>query len=95
MYCGPTIELVYPQSGSGGGSDTQAIDTTPGSIPSNTYFPIADNRDGALMTQMTAQVFFVSAAAKNAVLVPVGALRPAGAPAPFGQNLERERVGNL
>jgi macrolide-specific efflux system membrane fusion protein len=38
-----------------------------------------DNRDGALMTQMTAQVFFVSAQAKNAVLVPVGALRPAGA----------------
>jgi len=37
-----------------------------------------DNRDGALMTQMTAQVFFVSADAKNAVLVPVGALRPAG-----------------
>jgi macrolide-specific efflux system membrane fusion protein len=30
------------------------------------------------MTQMTAQVFFVSAEAKNAVLVPVGALRPAG-----------------
>ena len=40
-----------------------------------------DNRDGGLMTQMTAQVFFVSAAAKNAVLVPVGALRPAAAPA--------------
>ena len=38
-----------------------------------------DNRDGALMTQMTAQVFFVSGEAKNAVLVPVGALRPAGA----------------
>ena len=37
-----------------------------------------DNRDGALMTQMTAQVFFVSAQAKNAVLVPLGALRPAG-----------------
>src|SRR4029077_544998 len=37
------------------------------------------NRDGALMTQMTAQVFFVTAEAKNAVLVPVGALRPASA----------------
>jgi membrane fusion protein, macrolide-specific efflux system len=37
-----------------------------------------DNRDGALMTQMTAQVFFVSGEAKNAVLAPVGALRPAG-----------------
>ena len=38
-----------------------------------------DNRDGALMTQMTAQIFFVAAQAKNAVLVPVSALRPAGA----------------
>src|SRR5262252_9261140 len=40
-----------------------------------------DNRDGALMTQMTAQVFFVAAQAKGAVLVPVSALRPVGAPA--------------
>jgi membrane fusion protein, macrolide-specific efflux system len=40
-----------------------------------------DNRDGALMTQMTAQVFFVAADAKDAVLVPVSALRPAAAPA--------------
>ena len=39
-----------------------------------------DNRDGALMTQMTAQVFFVAAQAKGAVLVPVSALRPATAP---------------
>ncbi|HXJ78808.1 MAG TPA: efflux RND transporter periplasmic adaptor subunit [Candidatus Methylomirabilis sp.] len=38
-----------------------------------------DNRDGALMTQMTAQVFFVAAEAKNAVLAPVAALRPASA----------------
>jgi macrolide-specific efflux system membrane fusion protein len=40
-----------------------------------------DNRNGALMTQMTAQVFFVAAQAKGAVLVPVSALRPASAPA--------------
>jgi len=38
-----------------------------------------DNRAGALMTQMTAQVFFVSTEAKGAVLVPVSALRPKGA----------------
>jgi membrane fusion protein, macrolide-specific efflux system len=38
-----------------------------------------DNRDRALMTQMTAQVFFVAAEAKDAVLVPVSALRPAPA----------------
>jgi macrolide-specific efflux system membrane fusion protein len=40
-----------------------------------------DNRDAALMTQMTAQVFFVAAQAKNAVLVPVSALHPANTPA--------------
>lgn len=34
------------------------------------------NPDQVLMTQMTAQVFFVSASARNAVLVPVAALRP-------------------
>ena len=34
------------------------------------------NADRALMTQMTAQVFFVTAQAKDAVLVPLAALRP-------------------
>jgi macrolide-specific efflux system membrane fusion protein len=36
------------------------------------------NPDKQLMTQMTAQVFFVVASARDAVLVPVGALQPAG-----------------
>lgn len=35
------------------------------------------NPDQALMTQMTAQVFFVAASARDAVLVPLAALRPA------------------
>jgi len=43
----------------------------------NALFDV-ENRDGALMTQMTAQIFFVTAQAKNVVQVPVGALRPAG-----------------
>ena len=51
-----------------------------------------DNREGALMTQMTAQVFFVSAEAKGAVLVPVSALRPNGAPA--GDHRRGERAGD-
>ena len=45
-----------------------------------------DNPDGALMTQMTAQVFFV-ARGEDAVLVPASALRPvdrAGRIAPGG-----------
>lgn len=36
------------------------------------------NPDNELMTQMSAQVFFVAAAAKDVPLVPIGALRPAG-----------------
>jgi macrolide-specific efflux system membrane fusion protein len=38
-----------------------------------------ENPNQALMTQMTAQVFFVAASAKDAVLVPVTALRPVAA----------------
>ncbi len=37
-----------------------------------------ENTDQALMTQMTAQVFFVASSAKDAVLVPIAALRPVG-----------------
>jgi macrolide-specific efflux system membrane fusion protein len=44
----------------------------------NALFDV-ENPDRALMTQMTAQVFFVTAHAKDAVLVPVSALRPLGA----------------
>jgi membrane fusion protein, macrolide-specific efflux system len=44
----------------------------------NALFDV-ENPDRALMTQMTAQVFFVIAQAKDAVLVPVSALRPVGA----------------
>lgn len=43
----------------------------------NALFDV-ENADGTLMTQMTAQVFFVIAQAKDAVLVPVSALRPVG-----------------
>ncbi len=39
------------------------------------------NPNQALMTQMTAQVFFVVASAKDAVLVPLAALRPAASAA--------------
>ena len=52
----------------------------------NALFDVVN--DGALMTQMTAQVFFVIAQAKNAVLVPVSALRSVGA----GAGGERRRA---
>jgi membrane fusion protein, macrolide-specific efflux system len=43
----------------------------------NALFDV-ENPDGALMTQMTAQVFFVVASAKDATLVPMSALRRTG-----------------
>ena len=43
----------------------------------NALFDVA-NPDGALMTQMTAQIFFVTASATDAVLVPVAALQQSG-----------------
>jgi macrolide-specific efflux system membrane fusion protein len=42
------------------------------------------NPDQALMTQMTAQVFFVASSAKDAVLVPLAALRQAASKVPSG-----------
>ncbi len=45
-----------------------------------------DNPNDELKTQMTAQVFFVTAAARDAVIVPVSALQPAGAPGPREPN---------
>src|SRR6202007_1386109 len=50
----------------------------------NALFDV-QNADGRLMTQMTAQVFFVTAEVKDAVLVPVSALRPAGGGAGSGE----------
>ena len=44
----------------------------------NALFDVA-NADGALMTQMTAQIFFVVAQAKDVITIPLSALRPAGA----------------
>ena len=57
------------------------IEPTPVSVNNvilyNALFDV-ENADRSLMTQMTAQVFFVTAEAKDAVLVPITALRSAG-----------------
>ena len=50
---GPLINFVYGQNGAGGGSDTQAIDTTPDSIQSSSFYPVQDDRDGALLPGKT------------------------------------------
>ena len=50
---GALINFVDSASGSGGGSDTQLIDTTPGSIPSLNYYPEEDSYDAALLPGRT------------------------------------------
>jgi len=58
-------------------------------------FEVANN-DQSLMTQMTAQVFFIAASARDAVLVPLAALRPvpaaSAAPAKAGARGSGQRA---
>jgi membrane fusion protein, macrolide-specific efflux system len=81
----PGMPVYFTTLGNGGKrwyGKLRQINPTPETVNNVVLYDAlfdVDNRDGALMTQMTAQVFFVSAEAKNAVMVPVGALRPAGA----------------
>lgn len=53
ITAGPMLELLDSQAGAGGGSDTQAIDTTPNSIQSPYYYDVPDERDGALLPGKT------------------------------------------
>jgi membrane fusion protein, macrolide-specific efflux system len=58
----------------------QQIQPTPTVVNNVVLYPAlfdVANPDGKLMTQMSAQVFFVVAGVKNAVSVPVAALKPA------------------
>jgi macrolide-specific efflux system membrane fusion protein len=58
----------------------QQIQPTPTVVNNVVLYPAlfdVANPDGRLMTQMSAQVFFVVAGVKNAVTVPVAALKPA------------------
>jgi len=65
----------------------------------NVLFDV-ENPDGALKTQMTAQVFFVSGKAENALLVPVAALQPVkgaskggqGRPSGGSNDAEKQRI---
>ena len=50
---GASIRLTANAGGAGGGSETQLIDTTPGTIPSNLYYPLEDSYDGALLPGRT------------------------------------------
>jgi membrane fusion protein, macrolide-specific efflux system len=82
---GPGMRVYFTTLGDGGTrwyGTLRQVNPTPEVVNSvvlyNALFDV-QNADGRLMTQMTAQVFFVTAEVKDAVLVPVSALRPAGA----------------
>jgi len=60
-----------------------------------------DNEDGALLSDMTAQVYFITSSAENVLTVPVGALNYVDAPVPGGEEFaarmaaRREAGGNF
>ena len=59
----------------------------------NALFDVA-NPDGALMTQMTTQIFFVVAQARDVITVPLSALRPAGSSDGVKGGQRRQAAGN-
>ena len=73
-------------SGSGGGSPPSGSGGAANSVVLYTALFEVANQQGELRPDMTAQVFFVAAAARDAVTVPVAALNPADTAA------ERHRV---
>lgn len=84
-----------PASGNGGSSASGGGGAANSVVLYTALFEIANDR-GELRPDMTAQVFFVAAAAKDAVTVPVAALTPAtptpAALTPSDEATERHRV---
>ena len=66
------LRPVAPGPADAGSAQQRCASTTPCSMP---------NPGQTLMTQMTAQVFFVLAAAEDAVIVPITAVTPTARPA--------------
>ena len=60
----------------GAGGQEGGAQPASGKVVAYTALFDVDNADGALMPQMTARVFFVSAAASHALVVPLAALKP-------------------
>ncbi|MBP0597154.1 efflux RND transporter periplasmic adaptor subunit [Herbaspirillum sp. LeCh32-8] len=67
--------LPAPPSPEGKSADTALAPSTSKVIVYTALFDV-DNADGELMPQMTAQVSFVSAAARDVVVAPLAALKP-------------------
>ena len=69
-----TLRQVLPAAAGAGGQE--GAQPASGKVVAYTALFDVDNADGALMPQMTARVFFVSAAASHALVVPLAALKP-------------------
>ncbi len=70
--------LPAPPSGPGAVPAGGANAGSSGKVVLYTALFDVDNADGALMPQMSAQVFFVAAAARDVLVAPLAALEPAG-----------------
>lgn len=71
----PNRQTMAGNGGAGGQEGSQVVQSK---VVAYTALFDVDNADGALLPQMTARVFFVSASASNALVVPLAALTPTG-----------------
>jgi macrolide-specific efflux system membrane fusion protein len=75
--------LPAPPTEPGSASSSAATSATTGKVVLYTALFDVENADGALMPQMSAQVFFVIARAENVIVAPFAALAPTDDPNTF------------
>jgi macrolide-specific efflux system membrane fusion protein len=86
-----TLAQVLPAPPTeGNGSSSSSSNGTAGKVVLYTALFEVDNADGALMPQMSAQVFFVIAKAGDVLVAPLSALTPGHDPGTF---IARVQVG--
>ncbi|WP_230976710.1 efflux RND transporter periplasmic adaptor subunit [Pseudothauera rhizosphaerae] len=71
-----TLRQVLPAPPAQGGTSNAQNTVPAGKVVLYTALFDVDNADGALMPQMSAQVFFVQASARNVLAAPLAALQP-------------------
>jgi macrolide-specific efflux system membrane fusion protein len=77
------LAQVLPAPPTEPGASSSTSSATTGKVVLYTALFEVDNADGALMPQMSAQVFFVLASAENVVVAPFAALTPTAEPDTF------------
>ncbi|PTY04228.1 efflux RND transporter periplasmic adaptor subunit [Opitutaceae bacterium EW11] len=89
---GKVRQILPAPPGTGRTADDSAASAgAPKVVVYNALFDV-DNRDGALMPRMTAQVSFVEASTSRALIIPVSALTPSDAQADGTQTSRKVRV---